>query len=182
MPVSRPAVLIPLVALTVTLTACTPGTPEASGSTTSPVSVAPSATPTPDDSETPEPAPADLRADIIDAMSSGNTAALEGYLAPSVHITYAASEVEGDVTDRARIIDNLSNATSPSATWNFSLSSAVIDNYRNNPGHYPSYVDDFPDGAVVGKSSENKVISFAISAGLITRIFIANDEYALTFE
>jgi hypothetical protein len=102
--------------------------------------------------------------------------------AATVHVTYAASEVEGDVSDRDLLVMNVSNATSPTAIWDFELPPSVIDNYRSNPGHYPSYVDDFPPGAIVGRSSEDKVISFAVSGGVITRLFISNTEYALTFE
>ena len=183
MPIPRTAALVPVLALTLGLTACAPsGVDGASSDSPSPTITSPAMTPVPSETPSPEPVPADLRDNIVDAMSSGNTAALEGYLAPTVHVTYAASEAEGDVTDRVRIIDNLTNATSPTATWDFDLPASVVDNYRDNPGHYPAYVDDFPPGAIVGLSSENKVISFATSGGLITRIFIANDVYALTFE
>lgn len=166
---------IPLVLVAVLLAGCTPGTPDASV-TDDPVVVEPVETPTP--SATPE---AGLRANIADAMNSGNTAALEGNLAPSVHVTYAASEYEGDVSDHALVIQNLTDITGPGITWDFDLPASVIEDYANNPGHYPSYVDDFPEGAVVGLSSDDKVVAFALDAGVITRVFIALDVFALTF-
>ena len=51
------------------------------------------------------------------------------------------------MSDHALLVMNVSNATSPTAVWDFNLPASVIDNYRNNPGHYPSYVDDFPAGS-----------------------------------
>jgi hypothetical protein len=183
----RPTALLVLPSLALAaclLAGCTPGTP--TPATPDPSESSSSSTPTPEPTETDatdDAAAADaaMRANIIDAVSSGNTAALDGYFAPTVHVTYAASEDEGDVSDHSLLVMNVTNATSPTAVWDFNLPASVIDNYRNNPGHYPSYVDDFPPGAIVGRSSEDKVISFAISGGLITRLFISNTEYALTF-
>jgi hypothetical protein len=184
----RPTALLVLPALALAgalLAGCVPGTP--TPATPDPDESTNSSTPTPEPTETDDAtddaaaADAAMRANIIDAVSSGNTAALDGYFAPTVHVTYAASEDEGDVSDHALLVMNVSNATSPTAVWDFNLPASVIDNYRNNPGHYPSYVDDFPSGAIVGRSSEDKVISFAISGGLITRLFISNTEFALTF-
>jgi hypothetical protein len=142
-----------------------------------------SVAPGPEPTETSEPDAGDaaLRADIAAAMNSGNTAALEGYLAPTVHITYAASESEGDVSDHPLIIDNLTRATAAGVTWDFDLPESLIENYRNNPGAGGAYVDDFPEGAIVGKSSADYVLSFAIEAGLITRILFG-DEFSLIFE
>ncbi|HWM34936.1 MAG TPA: hypothetical protein VNR36_11930 [Pseudolysinimonas sp.] len=160
------------------LAGCAPGTPDASA-TDDPVVVAPE-TPTAEPEETVDPE-VELRATVIDAVSSGNTAALEGSLAPSVHLTYCASEAEGDVTDHALVVNNISEVTAPSATWDFDLPASKLDTYANHPGHYPSYADDFPAGAIVGLSSEHKVISFVVEGALITRVFICLDEYALTF-
>lgn len=189
MTASRPTVLLVLPALalaTALLAGCAPGTP--TPATPDPDESSSSSTPTPeptdtdgtdggDDGTTVDP---DVRGNIVDAVSSGNTAALP--FAPTVHVTYCASEDEGDVSDQDLLIMNVSNATSMSAVWDFDLPASVIDNYRNNPGHYPSYVDDFPPGAIVGLSSENKVISFAVTGSQITRLFICNDVYALTYE
>jgi len=122
-----------------------------------------------------------MRANIVDAMNSGNTAAIEGYLAPTVHLTYAASENEGDVSNHAIVIYDLTDFTAGFPTWDFNLPASLVDQYANDPDTYPSYADDFPPGALVGKASNNKVISFVISGGLITRIFFASDEYVLIF-
>lgn len=164
----------------------TPGTPEPSES-----SSAPSPTPTeaaetdgpdPIDDAAAEAADAEMRANIVDAISSGNTAALDGYLAGSVYVKYAASEQAGFVSDHALLISNLSYVTSPTAVWDFNLPASVIENYRNNPGSAGAYVEDFPEGVLVGRSSEDKVIAFTLESGLIIRIFIANTEFALTYE
>jgi hypothetical protein len=173
---------VPVLALSVALLAgCTPGTPD--DSITDSPSPTFTATPVPDPVETavPDDGDEELRANIADAMNSGNTAALEGYLADTVHITYAASENEGDVSDHSLVIDNLTRATGPGVTWDFDLPASLIDDYRNNPGSGGSYVDDFPDGAIVGKSSEDYVLSFAVEDGTITRILFG-DEYSLIFE
>lgn len=122
-----------------------------------------------------------MRANIIDAMNSGNTAALDGYLAPSVFIIYAASENAGDVTDHAQIIDDLTNVTGGSITWDFDLPASVIENYRNNPGAAGSYTKYFPENALVGKSSKDFVLSFTVENGLIITILFG-DEYSLIFE
>jgi hypothetical protein len=85
------------------------------------------------------------------------------------------------VSDLALLVQNLTDITGPGFTWDFDLPASVIDVYANNPGHFPSYVDDFPEDAVVGRSSDAKVVSFALEGGVITRVFIALDEFALTF-
>ncbi|MEZ5190919.1 MAG: hypothetical protein R2717_08865 [Schumannella sp.] len=188
--ISAPRISASLVALTaglvaagLALAACTPGVPSSDPASPTPTVVVPSDTPLPVETDGGTGASdAELRANVVDAMSSGNTAAIEGYLASSVHITYAASEYEGDVTDPALIIQNLTALTGPGITWDFNLPAATLDNYANNPGHYPAYSDDFPEGALVGRSSDRAVVSFAIDGGQITRVFIALDEGALTFE
>jgi hypothetical protein len=176
--------IIPVLVLAaVLLTGCAPGTPGASG-TGSP-SVAPSASasgsPTSGPTESPDAIPADLRETVVDAMNSGNTAAIEGYLAPSVFIIYAASEYSGDVTDHALIVDDLSASTADGVTWDFDLPADLIDKYRSNPGAGEAYAPYFPENALVGKSSADRVLSFTVEGGLITAILFA-DEYSLIFE
>ena len=99
MTASRPTALLVLPALTLAgalLAGCAPGTP--TPATPDPDASTSSSTPTPEPTETEDAtddaaaADAAMRANIIDAVSSGNTAALDGYFAPTVHVTYAASE------------------------------------------------------------------------------------------
>jgi hypothetical protein len=188
----RPAPLLVLPALalaTALLAGCAPGTTTpATPETSEPASTSPSPEPTESGSDETGgdddagSADAAMRADIVDAMSSGNTAALEGYFASSVYLKYAASEAAGYVTDHVLLVDNLSSVTSPTAVWDFDLPASLIENYRNNPGSAGAYVEDFPADALVGRSSEDKVISFTLAGGEITRILIANTEYALIYE
>lgn len=172
-----------LVLAAVLLTGCAPGTPGASGtgapsaSPTTTTSVSPSSAP----SESPDGIPADLRETVVDAMNSGNTAAIEGYLAPSVYIVYAASEYAGDVTDHGVVVDDLSASTADGVTWDFDLPADLIDKYRSNPGAGDAYAPYFPENALVGKSSADRVLSFTVEGGLITTILFA-DEYSLIFE
>ncbi len=179
----RPTLLLlPALALaTVLLAGCVPGTPTPA---TSHPSESASSTPSPEPTETEgtddgtddgTAVDPDVRANIVDAVSSGNTAALP--FAPTVHVTYAASESEGDVSDQNLLIMDVSNATSTSAIWDFNLPESLIATYRGAPGE--AYYDDFPVGAIVGRSSEDKVISFVVSGGQITRLFISNSESAL---
>jgi hypothetical protein len=181
----RTAAALPVLVLALALSACTPGTtpPTASPTPTATESDAPTPAPTPDPTETTATGiPAEMRTNIVDAMNSGNTAAIEGYLAPVVHITYAASEAEGDVSDPMIVIDDLTEFVAGFPAWDFDLPASLVDQYANDPDTFPSYADDFPPGALVGKASNNKVISFVISGGQITRIFFAVDEYVLTFD
>lgn len=184
MPVPRITAAAPVLALALILSACTPGSSDDPTASPSPT-VTESATPTPDPTETTGPAediPADMKANIVDAMNSGNTAAIEGYLAPTVHLTYAATENEGDVSDHTLIINNLTDFVAGFPTWDFDLPASLVDQYANDPDTFPSYADDFPPGALVGKASNDKVISFTIIGGQITRIFFAVDEEVLTFD
>jgi hypothetical protein len=180
MSISRTAVLLSAVALSGVLLAGCGGAPGA-GSSPEPTATATTPSPEPTPVETAEPDPdavaAAMRADIDDAMNSGNTAALEGYLAASVHVTYCASEYEGDVTDHGLVIQNITDVTSTGATWDFDLPASVVQGYHDSS---EAYYDDFPAGAVVGLSSEDQVISFAVTGAEITRVFICLDAFALS--
>jgi hypothetical protein len=185
MPVPRTAAAVPVLVLALALSACTPGTTPPTASPSPTVSASESPTPSPEPTETAGTGtviPAEMRANIVDAMNSGNTAAIEGYLAPVVHITYAASENEGDVSDHTLVINNLTDFVAGFPTWDFDLPASLVDQYANDPDTFPSYADDFPPGALVGKASNDKVISFVIADGEITRIFFAIDEFVLIFE
>lgn len=164
------------------LAGCTPASP---GPGITPSGTLTPTDPTPDATIPESPtgdAGAELRANVVDAVRSGNTAAIEGYLAPVVHVTRCASEDEGDVSDPALVIDAVESVSSPTATWDFDLPADTLDTYANDPGHYPAYADDFPAGAIVGRSSDRAVLSFVAAGEAITRVFVCIDEFALTFE
>jgi hypothetical protein len=141
---------------------------------------APSATP----SESPEPeessaAPVEPEGltqsdydNIAAAVSSGNTAALEGYLARSVNFIIAASECCGPLTPLEAIgeLEYLNFATGP---WTYPVSAASIAEYRTH--FYGQY---FPDGSFVMASSDDDpfVISFQFTGEKISGIFISAGE------
>jgi len=106
------------------------------------------------------------------SITSANTAALEGYMATSVTTVLAASE-EGGTYNRTQAVSNITafiaDATSP---WNFDLTSSVLGSYGE--GDYAQY---FPGSAIVGKSANNKVISFSFDCdGKIKTVFMSASE------
>ncbi|MBP7820661.1 hypothetical protein KA025_00790 [Candidatus Saccharibacteria bacterium] len=107
-------------------------------------------------------------ASIQSAITTGNTAALEGYMANTVVVVIAASEGMGERTPAQAISDlnYLSNANGP---WNFSLDATTITKYQN--GEYKTY---FKPNTLVGKSANGYVVAFNFdSAGKINGIFMA---------
>lgn len=105
---------------------------------------------------------------IIDSIKSGNTAALEGYMATSVHVVIAASEGVFDRTPAQALTDlnYISSATSP---WDFALSSATLASYASG-----DYKDYFKSNSVVGVSADKKVVVFNFNdSGKINAIFMA---------
>lgn len=104
---------------------------------------------------------------IKDAVKSGNTAALEGYMAASVNVILAASEAYGPQTPTQAIkdLEYLNSATDP---WDFALASATLAKYQ--AGDYKQY---FPTTALVGQSANDYVVSFQFdNAGKISGIFM----------
>jgi hypothetical protein len=104
------------------------------------------------------------------AIVSGNTAALDGYMASTVRVIIAASSGVGDRTPTQAINDlkYIDNATDP---WDFALPSDTLSEYRG--GDYKQY---FPNTAYVGKSANKYVISFQFdAAGKINGIFLTNN-------
>jgi hypothetical protein len=104
------------------------------------------------------------------AIESGNTAAIEGYMQTSVNVILAASEAYGPQTPAQAIkdLDYLDKATKP---WDFNLKAEIISDYQK--GDYKQY---FPNGALVGKSANNYVVSFQFdSCGKIYGIFMSAD-------
>lgn len=114
-----------------------------------------------------DPTSADLD-NIKAAMNSGNTAALEGYMAETVTVIYAASEGVGPQTPAQAVADleYLAAATTP---WNFSLPASTITAWAS--GGYSSYIST---DSLVGKSANNYVVAFSFDCdGNIDTIFMA---------
>jgi hypothetical protein len=125
-----------------------------------------------------EVAPTAIVAENIKAsITSGNTAALEGYMAASVNVILAASEAYGPQSP----IDAVGSVTSfidqdiTAWDYDFDLSAATLTNYKD--GDYSQY---FPDFALVGKATNNKVISFSFDCnGKIDTVFLSASDSIL---
>ncbi|HSE29162.1 MAG TPA: hypothetical protein VLA77_01080 [Candidatus Saccharimonadales bacterium] len=116
----------------------------------------------------------DLQANIADAINSGNTAALEGYMADTVTVIIAASEGIGDRTPAQAVadLDYLNSATDP---WEFEPDAATIAMW--DAGFYTDYFDD---NTYVGRSADGKVVVFDFDCGKISEIFmVANEDLLL---
>lgn len=110
------------------------------------------------------------------SITSGNTAALEGYMAPTVRVIIAASEGVGDRTPAQAVSDVTSYLSGASDPWDFDLPAATLANWR---AHF--YKDYFPETAVVGRSSDGHVISFTFNdSGKISGVFMAANDGILT--
>ena len=175
MRIPRPVVAALLV---LALAGCTPDAPPSYDTDDS---VTPVESVTPDPEETTA-APADPTglsdddyANIAESISSGNTAALEGYLSGSVNFIIAASECCGPVTPIEAIsnLDYLASATGP---WSYPVPEMVVDGYREG-----FYVDYFPaDAFVMASSGEDPfIVSFDIDGDHIVGIFISAGESLL---
>jgi len=117
---------------------------------------------------------AEQLANMEDAIKSGNTAALEGYMAATVRVIIAASEGVGDRTPTEAISDlkYLDSATDP---WDFALPAATLSGWGT--GDYKLY---FPESALVGQSADDMVVSFTFdSDAKISGIFMAMDASSL---
>lgn len=104
------------------------------------------------------------------AVKSGNYAALEQLMQDKVTVIIAASEGLGERTPAQAVVDikYLDSGTDP---WDFDLTAATIDSYQT--GDYKQY---FTDGALVGKSANDYVVSFSFNnSGKISGIFMAAD-------
>lgn len=105
---------------------------------------------------------------IKSSITSGNTAALEGYMASSIDY-YVDNGDSGPSTPAqavANITKSIATATSP---WNFALSSSVLAKY--SAGDHAKY---FPSIAVVGQSTNGRIISFSFDcSGKIDAVFKA---------
>lgn len=116
-----------------------------------------------------------LKENIAAAISSKNTAALEGYMASSVSVVIAGTEKGGAESAAQAVADlaYLNNATSP---WDFNLSAATLTSFKN--GFYGNY---FGDNTYAGQSANKYVVSFEVnSSGKISIIFMAVSSDLLT--
>lgn len=104
------------------------------------------------------------------SVTSGNTAALEGYMASSVNVIFAASEGLGARTP-AQAVSDISGfiGDSTTTTWDFALGNSTLAAYDS--GDYGQY---FSANSVVGKSSTSKVISFSFDCNAkINTVFMS---------
>lgn len=111
------------------------------------------------------------------SITSGNTAALGGYMAPTVNVIIAASEGLGPKTPDQAITAITNFITPDTSSWDydFSLPASVLSSYGK--GSYSKY---FPGNAVVGKASNMQVVSFSFDCnGKISTVFVAADESLL---
>lgn len=176
--------VIPIgLALALLLAGCGGGTPpepdageSASPSPTATSTGDPTATaePEPDPDPTYEPEPGLSAADrenIQDAITSGNTAAIEGYLSDPVNLIIMASECCWDITP-AQAVAELGYVTSAPGPWNFALPAATIDGWRTNV----YYGSQFTGDDITGRASDGTIVSFGIEGGQITKILMGFEE------
>jgi cytoskeletal protein RodZ len=110
-----------------------------------------------------------LKENTAAAISSGNTAALEGYMAASVNVVIAGSEKTGAET-AAKAVSDLSYLNSGTAPWNFSVPAATLTTWQN--GFYKQYFGQ--NVTIVGEAANGYVVSFGVNAsGKIDTVFMA---------
>lgn len=122
----------------------------------------------------PEPEPGLSSADrqnVQDAITSGNTAAIEGYLSDPVNLIIMASECCWDITP-AQAVAELGYVTSAPGPWNFSLPAATVDGWRTNV----YYGSQFTGDDITGRASDGTIVSFGIEGGQITKILMGFEE------
>lgn len=106
------------------------------------------------------------------AITSGNTAALEGYMAPSVNVIYAASDGLGQRTAANAVSDVTSFISNPDAAWSFDVSASVLSSYGQ--GSYKQY---FPGTALVAQATDTRLLSIAFDCDgkIATLLLVANE-------
>lgn len=111
---------------------------------------------------------------VIAAITSGTYAAIKPFFIENTLVILAGSDGIGRRTPEQTVkdLDYLSKASQP---WNFALDTETLDNYRD--GDYAQY---FPEGAIIGKSADGKVVSLSTTTtGQISVVFMAPDESLL---
>ena len=144
-------------------------TPTDSTSTNSNAAPSPSATPAPDPTMS-----ANDRQNVAESISSGNTAALEGYLANPVDVLICAS---GGIASRTpgQAVGDLAYLNGSSGVWDFALNAPTIASYQAS-----SYAQYFPDRAIVGRTSDNWVITLVSVGAKIGTILMCSAEELIT--
>lgn len=128
-----------------------------------------------EESEPDETTETDLSETIEAAVSTGNYSELEEHMSDPVLVIVAASEGHGP-QEPSEAVQSLEYLDSASGSWDFDLSDSVLSSWRND-----FYGQFFPTGAVVGRSSDDFVVSFNFdSSGDISAIFLAADADLLT--
>ncbi len=106
------------------------------------------------------------------SITSGNTAALEGYMASSVNVILAATEAYGPQTP-TQAVGDITDFISGESGWDFSLPASVLSSYgKGGYGQYFTNID------VVGKSANSKVISFLFDCNskISTVLLVSNED------
>ena len=111
-----------------------------------------------------------------DAISSGNTEALEGAFTDPVRVVIASSEADSQLAplDAVLALDYVQPGV---GTWEWELTEAEIDGYRASV----YYAALFPDDVIVGRSSEGPVVAFSPAGATIHTILMAIDEELLFY-
>jgi hypothetical protein len=106
---------------------------------------------------------------IRDSLQTANLAPIGDYLAPSVYVTYAASEYGGPVDGNpALVLQNLEDVSYPGVTWNFAPPASDLAVWQAST----AYGQDFTDCSIVGVQSDGRGVSLTVVDGLITRELI----------
>lgn len=109
------------------------------------------------------------------SITSGNTAALEGYMATDVTVILAATEAYGSQTPTQAVSDITSFISGAKTPWNFLLAASILSSYGK--GGYGKY---FTNIDTVGKSADGKVIAFLYDCnGKISTVFMSSSEELL---
>jgi hypothetical protein len=117
-----------------------------------------------------------LRANVRDAISSGNTEALQGSFTDPVRVVIASSEADSQLAplDAVLALDYVQPGV---GTWQWDLAETEIDAYRASI----YYAALFPDDVIVGRSSEGPVVAFSPAGATIHTILMAIDEELLFY-
>jgi hypothetical protein len=109
-----------------------------------------------------------LKENIAAAISSKNTAALEGYMASSVNVVVAASEKSGFETP-TQAVQDLSYLNAATDPWNFDLSASTMNTWIG--GSYKSYISGT---SFAGLAANKYVVSFDFnSCNKINLVFMS---------